>query len=124
MRKAAGLGDDQPMQSDRLRRERGAKDDRREALQDFLEICALDQGHIGRRTKLVDDAMHDGAEQYGLIVEAMIERPLRNTRALRDGVDARRSKSAGEEQIGCDVEDAIAELFGIGARRAPTATRC
>ena len=79
----------------------------------FFHVCADEQRHRSGWPQALDNPMEDGAKQRRLVVEAVIEGPLRNPRALRDGVDARRSKAAGEEQIGCDVQDAIAQLRGF-----------
>jgi hypothetical protein len=68
------------------------------------------------------DPVHDGAEQRRLVGEAVIERALGNSGALRDCLDAGGAVAFGEEQISCSIEDAISEqscLLARGAAAAP-----
>ena len=119
--KARGLADDEPVQRERLRRQRGMEDEAGEPAQDFREVRAGDERHGGRRPQAFDDPMEDGAEQRRLVLVAVIERPLRDAGALRDGFDAGGAVAALEKQLGRGIEDAIAQLRRFLARGATAA---
>src|ERR1035438_4565825 len=105
------------MQCDRLSGERRAQDQSGKAPQDLLQRRALKEGHLGRRTKMLDDSMDDRGEQRRLVIEAVIERALRDASARGYRFDGCRSVALCEKQIGRDFQDSIAQLQGGSARR-------
>ena len=66
--KARRLADDEAVQRERLRRQRGAEDDAGEPAQDLLEIRAGEERHGSGRAQSFDDAMEDGAEERRLVL--------------------------------------------------------
>src|SRR4029077_4379437 len=66
--------------------------------------------------------MDDRGEQCRLVIEAVIERALRDTSASGYCFDGCRSIALGKKQVGRDFQDSIAQLQGGSARRpAPMA---
>ena len=57
------------------------QDDAGEPAEDVAQVLAREQRRGGGRPQPLDDPMEDGAEERGLVVEAVIERPFRNARA-------------------------------------------
>src|SRR5207247_5993597 len=53
-----------------------------------------------------------------LVLEAMVERPLGDPRAVDDLLDARGAVSVREKKRRRDVENPLPELFGVRPRRA------
>ena len=120
-REARRFRDDQPMQCDRVRRQRGAQDERCQSKEDLLDARTLEQRRIGGRTQSIDDPMDHRSEQRGLVFEAVIEGALRNARSSRDRLDARRTIAVAQKLVRRDVEDPLAELLRCRPRRTPPA---
>ncbi len=66
-RKPRGLADDEPVQRDRLGRQRRVEDEPGETPQELREIRAGDERHGGGRPQSLDDAVEDGAEERRLV---------------------------------------------------------
>ena len=121
IREARRFRDNQPMQCDRVRGQRGAQDKRCQSKEDLLDARTLEQRRIGGRTQSINDPMDHRSEQRGLVFEAVIEGALRNACSSRDRLDARRTIAMAQKLVRRDVEDPLAELLRCHSRRTPPA---
>src|ERR1700722_5900734 len=83
----------------------------------------LDERYLGGRPQLLNDSMHDGGEQHGLVVEAVVKRTLRNAGARGNRFDGCRPVAFREKELGCDLQYSLAEKQRIRPRRS-SATSC
>ena len=123
LRESGRLRDNQPVQSEGRRGKRAAQDQSRQPLQDLLQVRPVEQRHIGRRAQTGDGAMDHGAEERRFVVEAVIERPLRNARPFGHGLDRGGAVAGREEQRRCGVENPFAQLLRFGPRRTTAAAQ-
>jgi len=112
--------DQHPIQSDGLRRQRRAQDEPCQPLQDLLKV-PHEQLDIAGRTQAIDDAMDDGDEKRGFVVEAMVEGAFGNACPSRDRFDARGAVPVRHEQMRRGVENPLAESRRLLPRRATAA---
>src|SRR6202041_2290487 len=116
--KSAGFTGDQPMQGDGGGRQRRAKNEAGQTLQNFRQSPAGKKRHILGGPDLVDDSMNDGGKKRRLVFEPIIKRAFGDSGASGDRFDRRRPIAFVEKQLHGNCEDSLPQQQGVGSRRA------
>ena len=86
--------------------------------QHLSEVAPLKDWYVGRRPDPLNNPTKDCVKQRRLVGETVIERSLGNRGAMRDSLNAGGAVAFGQEQIGCDIKNAIPEKSSLLAGRA------
>ena len=117
-REALGLGQHQSGERQRDRGNGCVHGQSGKAVQHLAEVTPLKDRDVGRRPDPLNNPAKDRVKQRRLVGETVIECSLGNRGTLRDSLNAGGAVAFGQEQIGCDIKNAIPEQGSLLAGRA------